>query len=70
MVAWLASFLLHFYNDQKCGAPEDLKLMSECTCLLCSSDFFATSGLELSQGIRTYRISDCVGMRTLDVCAD
>ena len=34
VVAWLASFLMEFYTDQTHGAPEDLKLMAECTCLV------------------------------------
>ena len=35
VVAWLAAFLMEFYLDQVHGAPEDLKLMAECTCLVC-----------------------------------
>ncbi|CAE7193685.1 unnamed protein product, partial [Symbiodinium microadriaticum] len=31
VVAWLAAFLMEFYLDQTCGAPDDLKLMAECT---------------------------------------
>ena len=47
---------MEFYLDQTCGAPDDLKLMAECTCLVCKSS-------KIIKGLGFMRLSQYIFIR-------